>query len=59
MDMFFVWLIFLLLIGEFLYILIFQKDEPERLRKAIKKETRFINKMIYFDKNQERKTHKK
>lgn len=53
--MFFVWLIFLLLIGEFFYVLLFQKEEPARFNRVIKKERKFLKRMIDFDKNQKRK----
>jgi len=47
--MFFVWLIFLMVIGEFFYILIFTQEEPERFDKRIKKERKFIRNMVTFD----------
>jgi len=52
---YFLWLLFLLFVGEFFYILIWQKEEPKRFKKYIEKERKFIKKMIDFDKDQERK----
>jgi len=46
---FFLWLLFLLFAGEFLYILIWQKEEPERFDRRVKKERKFIKNMITFD----------
>jgi hypothetical protein len=49
MDMFFVWLGFILVAGGFVHIGIWQKQEPKRFSEYIKKERRFIAKMIHFD----------
>jgi len=46
---FFLWLLFLLFAGEFFYILIWQKGEPKRFDRRIKKERKFISKMVTFD----------
>ena len=50
MDMFFVWLGFILVAGGFVYIGIWQKNEPKRIHEYIEKERKFIKKMIDFDK---------
>jgi len=47
---YFLWLLFLLIVGEFFWILLFIKGEPKRFKRAIEKERKFIKKMIDFDK---------
>lgn len=48
--MIFVYLGFLLTAGGFVYVLIWQKNEPKRIHEYIEKERKFIKKMIDFDK---------
>ena len=49
MDMFFVWLGFILVAGGFVYIGIWQKNEPRRIHKYLEKERKFIARMVSFD----------
>ena len=48
-NMFFVWVLLILFAGEFIYIFFWQKEEPERFDRRIKKERKFIRNMITFD----------